>query len=188
MKEASTHWRSVEHKEGDNVVVADLDVEFPNGTVAPSGFNSREALKLAGASLALGALTSCDVVRRPEEEILPFVQQPELMIPGVRLQYATVMPRSEGAVGLLVEAHEGRPTKIEGNPNHPSSLGASDIPAQPKIVKLYDPDRARAPKNAGQNSTWDKWDAFAKEHFGKLSATQGKGLAFLFGGRRRPDG
>ncbi len=178
---APEFWRSVEHKERDEAVMADLDVEFPNGTVAPGGFNRRDALKLAGASLALGALTGCDKlpVRRPVEEILPFVNQPEHVIPGVRLQYATAMQRGEGAVGLLVEAHEGRPTKVEGNPNHSASLGASDVWAQAEVLKLYDPDRARAPKQAGAASTWEKWDAFATGHFGALAANQGKGLALL---------
>ena len=73
-----------------------------------------------GASLALGGLVGCDKLRRPEEEILPYTRMPETVIPGVRMLYATAMPRGEGAVGLVIEAHEGRPTKVEGNPGHPS--------------------------------------------------------------------
>jgi molybdopterin-containing oxidoreductase family iron-sulfur binding subunit len=171
-----THWRSLEHKDGEASVKDALEVEFPAGTAQPDGFNRREALKLAGASMALGALAGCDALpmRRPEEEILPFVKMPEQVIPGVRLQYATAMSRGEGALGLLVEAHEGRPTKIEGNPNHPSSLGASDVWAQAEVLKLYDPDRARAPKTGGQATTWDKWDEVARAKF-----ASGKGLAVL---------
>jgi molybdopterin-containing oxidoreductase family iron-sulfur binding subunit len=89
------------------------------------------------------------------------------------------MQRSEGAVGLVVEAHEGRPTKIEGNPNHPSSLGGTDTWAQAEVLKLYDPQRARSPLKAGQRATWDEWDAFAKTLVERAAASQGKGLALL---------
>ncbi len=183
MDQSPTFWRSLEHKAGDASLKANEELEFPNGA-APAGYNRRDALKIAGASLAFGAMASCsdDVhfdFRRPKEEILPFVHQPEKMIPGNRLQYATTMPRSEGAVGLLVEAHEGRPTKLEGNPNHPSSLGGSDGWAQAEVLRLYDPERARAPLNAGQPSTWEKYDAFATAQFAKLIEAKGKGLALL---------
>jgi molybdopterin-containing oxidoreductase family iron-sulfur binding subunit len=176
---APTHWRSLEHKAGDAALAEAQDAEFPSGLTTPGGFNRREAMKLAGASLALGALTGCDIARRPVEEIVPFVKMPEHVIPGVRLTYATAMQRSEGALGLLVEAHEGRPTKIEGNPNHPSSLGASDTWAQAEVLKLYEPQRARTPKKAGVDVDWAAWDAFAKSVAEGAQASQGKGLAFL---------
>lgn len=178
-EQSSGYWRSLEHKDGHASVQESLEAEFPAGVTLPGGFNRRDALKLAGASMALGALTGCDVARRPVEEILPFVRQPEHAIPGARLEYATVMPRSEGAIGLLVEAHEGRPTKIEGNPNHPSARGASDIWAQAEVLRLYDPERNKLPLTLGQSSTWAKWDDFAKTHFAGFAAQQGKGLALL---------
>ena len=173
-----THWRSLEQKEADPAAVKALDAEFENPVMTPDGFNRRDVLKIAGASLALGGLGACDKLRRPEEEILPYTHMPETVIPGVRMLYATAMNRSEGALGLLVEAHEGRPTKIEGNPGHPSSLGSSDIWAQAEVLKMYDPDRARIPLQAGKPSTWDAWDAFATDHFG-AKVGSGKGLAFL---------
>jgi len=179
MNGAPTYWRSLEHKAGDASLAEAQEAEFPRGITLPGGFNRREALKLAGASLALGALTGCDIIRRPQEEILPFVKMPEHVIPGIRLRYATAMQRSEGAVGLVVEAHEGRPTKIEGNPNHPSSLGGTDTWAQAEVLKLYDPQRARSPLKAGQRATWDEWDAFAKTLVERAAASQGKGLALL---------
>ncbi|MEW5743213.1 MAG: TAT-variant-translocated molybdopterin oxidoreductase, partial [Myxococcota bacterium] len=174
-----THWRSLEHKAGDATLAETQDAEFPSGITTPEGFNRRDAIKLAGASLALGALTGCDIARRPVEEIVPFVKMPEQVIPGVRLTYATAMQRGEGALGLLVEAHEGRPTKMEGNPNHPSSLGASDLWAQAEVLKLYDPQRARKPKKGGADADWAAWDAFAKSVADGAAASQGKGLAFL---------
>jgi Fe-S-cluster-containing dehydrogenase component/anaerobic selenocysteine-containing dehydrogenase len=172
MSAPPTHWRSLEHKEKD---LSDVSpAEFENGTVQSDGFNRRDVLKIAGASIALGGM-AC--IRRPEDEILPYTKMPESVIPGVRMNYATVINRSEGAVGVVVEANEGRPTKIEGNPLHPSSLGGSDIWAQAEVLGLYDPDRARAPHNAGKASTWEAFDAFATEHFAK--APTGKGVAFL---------
>jgi MoCo/4Fe-4S cofactor protein with predicted Tat translocation signal len=161
MQETPTHWRSLEHLGGDSSVTETQDMEFPNGAAPSTGYSRRDALKLAGASLSLGALAGCDKlpIRRPVEEILPFVRAPEQAIPGVRMTYATAMQRSQGAVGLLVKANEGRPTKIEGNPEHPSSLGASDIWAQAEVLRLYDPERARTPLKGGVASTWADFDA-----------------------------
>ena len=151
----------------------------PTGSPRPTGFNRRDAMKLAGASLALGSLAGCEKLRRDPDEILPFVRPPEKYVAGNKLMYATAAQRSEGALGLLAEANEGRPTKLEGNPLHPSSLGASDIWAQAEVLKLYDPQRAKSPLKAGAAAKWEEWDAFAKDHFAKLVTEQGKGLAFL---------
>lgn len=175
---APSHWRSLEHKAGDESVVSTYDVEFPSGLTSSTGFSRREALKISGASIAL-SMVGCGVARRPEEGILPFVKQPENVIPGVRLMYATAMQRSEGALGLLVEAHEGRPTKIEGNPRHQSSLGASDVWAQSEILKLYDPDRARNPLKGGAAATWAAWDEAARAINAALGSNAGKGFAIL---------
>lgn len=189
MNEPPTYWRSVAHKEGDATLSAALDVEFPNGVApADNGVSRRDALRLGGAALSLGALAGCDKLplRRPVDEILPFVHQPEEVVPGLRMYYATAMQRSEGAVGLIVEANQGRPTKIEGNPKHPSSLGGSDVWAQAEVLKLYDPERARSPMQGGQASTWEKFDAMVKETSARLGAAQGKGLAFLLEGEVGP--
>ncbi|MFN0062164.1 MAG: Fe-S cluster-containing hydrogenase [Myxococcaceae bacterium] len=181
LSQPPTHWRSMAHKAGEPSVADQLDVEFPSGTMQPAAFSEglerRDVLKLAGASMMFASLAGC--VRRPEEEILPFTRPPESVIPGVRQMYATVMPRPSGAVGLLVESHDGRPTKIEGNPKHPASLGGSDIWGQAEVLRLYDPDRARGPRLSGKDSTWEAWDAFATEHFAALAKNKGKGLAFL---------
>ena len=93
-----------------------------------------------GASLALAGLTAC--TRQPAEKIVPYVRQPEEIVPGKPLFFATAMPMAGYATGLLVESHEGRPTKIEGNPEHPASRGATDVFAQASILGLYDPDRS----------------------------------------------
>src|SRR5690606_14085544 len=112
----------------------------------PGGFQRRDALKLMGASIALAGIgTSC--VRRPEDEILPYTKMPEHMVPGLARYYASAYPSANGAVGIVVESHEGRPTKIEGNPDHPASKGRADVWMQSHVLELYDPDRSRTPRS-----------------------------------------
>ncbi len=177
--EKPEYWRSVAHKEADATVVESYDNEFQNGITTPEGFNRRDALKIGGAAMALAGFAGCEKLRRDPDDILPFVKQPERYVPGNKLMYATAHQRSEGAMGLLAEANEGRPTKLEGNPAHAASLGASDAWAQAEILRLYDPERARSPLKAGQAVKWEDWDSFAKEHFAKFAADGGKGLAFV---------
>ena len=173
------YWRSLEHKNQHESITSTIDSEFPTGITAPNGFNRRDALKIAGASIALGSLAGCEKLRRDPDEILPLVKPPEKYVPGNSLQYATAAQRSEGAVGVLAEANEGRPTKLEGNPLHPATLGVSDIWLQAEVLKLYDPERAKSPLKAGQPAKWEEWDAFAKTKFAEYAASQGRGLAFL---------
>jgi molybdopterin-containing oxidoreductase family iron-sulfur binding subunit len=104
------------------------------------------------ASLALAGMGAC--TRQPTEKIVPYVDRPEQIIPGRPLFFATSMPLSGSALGLLVESHMGRPTKAEGNPRHPASLGATDIFAQASLLTLYDPDRSQAITHLGQISSW----------------------------------
>ncbi|HEY4222987.1 MAG TPA: molybdopterin oxidoreductase, partial [Myxococcota bacterium] len=173
----ATHWRSLEDKEQHPSVVDKIDVEMPSGTAPLTAMQRRDVLKLAGASMAMAGLSAC--FRRPEEEILPYTHQPEEVVPGIPNFYASVQARSEGAVGLVVEAHEGRPTKIEGNALHPASLGAADIWAQAEVLKLYDPDRARTPLQSGKANTWADWDTFAKTQAAAFGGNGGQGLAIL---------
>src|SRR5262249_34480358 len=109
---------------------------------------------LMGASLALAGLTSAGCMRPPTGTIRPFVRQPENVVPGKPLYYATSMTLSGYAVGLLVESHEGRPTKAEGNPLHPASLGAAGPLQQASVLGLYDPDRAKMVTYRGQPRSW----------------------------------
>ena len=89
---------------------------------------------------------------QPEEEILPYVEQPERLVPGVPLRFATALPLNGYARGVLCTSHEGRPIKLEGNPAHPASLGATDVFAEAELMQLYDPDRSRGPRQAGRAS------------------------------------
>src|SRR5439155_4403489 len=115
----------------------------------------RTFLKLMGASLALGGLGAC--TRQPAEAIVPYVRQPEDLVLGEPLLFATSMPMGGAATGLLVESHEGRPTKIEGKPNHPGSLGSADVFAQAAILGLYDPDRAKTITHLGEIKPWSEF-------------------------------
>ncbi len=123
-----------------------------------------------GASVALASATAC--TRNPLEHIVPYQRQPEEIIPGQPLFYATALTLAGYARGVLVETHEGRPTKIEGNPQHPASLGATDVFMQAELLTLYDPERSQAVMHDGQISTWDIF-------LGELSAVRGDGLRIL---------
>src|SRR6476646_6785145 len=117
-----------------------------------NGLDRRDLFKFAGVSLALAGVTAC--TRQPAEKIVPYVRQPEEIVPGKPLFFATAMPLGGVAAGLLVESHEGRPTKIEGNPQHPGSLGAADIFAQASVLGLYDPDRSQTLTRVGEIRPW----------------------------------
>jgi molybdopterin-containing oxidoreductase family iron-sulfur binding subunit len=129
-----------------------------------------------GASMALGGLGAC--TRQPTERIYPYARYPERTIPGKPIFYATAMPFPGGAQPILVESHMGRPTKIEGNPEHPASLGATQAIVQAAILGLYDPDRSQVVKQAGRI---DSWPAFlgALRHALEKLPPDGKGLRIL---------
>ena len=115
----------------------------------------RNFLKLAGASMALAGLAGC--TKQPLEQILPYVRQPEDLVPGKPIYYATAMPFAGYALPLLVETHEFRPTKVEGNPQHVCSLGATDLFAQASILNLYDPDRSIVLTYKGEPRPWGEF-------------------------------
>jgi Fe-S-cluster-containing dehydrogenase component len=133
--------------------------EFPPGASEwPEGFSRREFLRLGGATLALAGFGAC--TKQPLEKIVPYVEQPEVVIPGKPLRFATATQYNGFGQGLLVTSHEGRPTKIEGNPTHPASLGATTVWAQADVLDLYDPDRAQTVTTGGAIKTIDDfWNA-----------------------------
>ena len=130
------------------------------------------------ASFALAGLNAC--TRQPKETIVPYVRQPEEFTPGKPLFFATAMPMSGYAKGLLVESHLGRPTKIEGNPQHPMSMGATDVFAQASLLGLYDPDRSRTVINNGRISAWVKFLSDMAMVREQHTADRGKGLAHSY--------
>lgn len=147
------YWRGLEELAETKEFQEFLHREFPvDASVWEDGVSRRNFLKLMGASLALAGLNAC--TRQPEEKIVPYVQQPEHLIPGKPLFFATAMTLSGYATGILAESHMGRPTKIEGNPEHPASLGATDAITQASVLTLYDPDRSQAITNIGNITSW----------------------------------
>lgn len=172
------YWRSLEEVAGTKSFQEFLHREFPvDASVWEDGVSRRHFLKIMGASFALAGLGSC--MRMPEEKIVPYVRAPEEMVPGIPLFYATAMTLGGYAIGLLVESHEGRPTKIEGNPLHPASLGATDLFAQASILTLYDPDRSQTVINAGEISTWSVFFGVLSAALTDQTGKRGAGLRIL---------
>ncbi len=179
-----TYWRSLEQLQGDPRSVDRMHREFPEGASEPpaellrDGVSRRSVLGLLGGTASLAGLTGCDIIRRPVEHIVPYVDAPEGLVPGVPLAYATTMPFGSRALGLLVESHEGRPTKIEGNELHPFSEGASSVWAQASLLDLYDPDRSKSVRFGDTASSWDDFAA-AWTDGGLGPAADGAGFAVL---------
>ena len=172
-----TYWRSLAQIEDGPEFRTALEREFPEGaSELLEGITRREMMTLVGASLSLAGLAGC---RRPVEEIVPFVTAPEDAVPGIPIYYATTMPFQRSAYGLIVESHEGRPTKIEGNPSHPSTLGASSSRIQASVLGLYDPDRSQSVVQQGTRKSWadfvTAWGQLSEAH----AADGGAGLAVL---------
>jgi MoCo/4Fe-4S cofactor protein with predicted Tat translocation signal len=180
-KTGKQYWRTLEELAEDPDFEELLHREFPRQ--APSEWDEsvdrRDFLKLMAASLAFAGLSGCG--QTPEQHIVPYVKQPDGLIVGKPQFYATVMPFGADAIGLLVESHEGRPTKIEGNPDHPSSLGASNVFAQASILNLYDPDRAQTVTNLGEISTWSSFLDNAQLASAGFKVTRGEGFRILTG-------
>jgi MoCo/4Fe-4S cofactor protein with predicted Tat translocation signal len=180
-KTGKQYWRSLEELAQDPNFEELLHREFPRQ--APSEWDDsvdrRDFLKLMGASLALAGLSGCG--RAPEQHIVPYVKQPDGLVLGKPQQYATAMVFGADAIGVLVESHEGRPTKIEGNPDHPSSLGATNAFAQASILDLYDPDRAQTVTHLGEVDTWARLLDVAQSQAAAFKGNKGEGFRILTG-------
>src|SRR5437899_2077939 len=174
------YWRSLEELENSPEFQSALSREFPAlASEWADPVSRRNFLRIMSASLALAGITGC--TRQPIEKIVPYVKQPESLIPGKPLFFATAMPLSGYGIGLLVKSHEGRPTKIEGNPDHPISLGATNVFAQASLLDLYDPDRAQAVTNAGEVSSWSAFLGALNDALQMQAKKQGAGLHLLTG-------
>jgi len=159
--------------------------EFPSQVeILADPVQRRTFLQLMGASLALAGISSC--TRQPDEHILPYAKTPEALIPGRPLYFATAMPWASGAIGLLVESHMGRPTKIEGNPDHVASHGATDLFSQASVLDLYDPDRSTTTVRNGRGSTWDELVASLGPDLEAQKLKGGAGLRILSGTLNSP--
>jgi molybdopterin-containing oxidoreductase family iron-sulfur binding subunit len=172
------YWRSLDELAGTPGFKAQLEREFPDGASDLNGVDRRHFMKIMAASFALGGagLAGC---RRPEQNILPFGRTVEGMIPGLPQYYATAMPLRKWAVPLLAETHQGRPTKVEGNPTYEPHGGSASLLAQASVLDLYDPDRATAHTKGGAvlkaAAVNELLASISQSHAGN----QGAGLAFL---------
>jgi len=173
------YWRSLDELAETPGFKAHVEREFPEGASSLEGVDRRKFFKLMAASFALGGVGLAAGCRRPEAYILPYGKSVEEIIPGLPLYFATAMPLRKSAIPLLAETHQGRPTKLEGNPTYAPHGSASSLLAQASILDLYDPDRATTHTIAGTiASAAEIQDKLAG--IGKTHATDGgAGLAFL---------
>ena len=179
-RQGKRYWRTLDELAADPHFKDMLEREYPRGAAEwDESVDRRDFLKLMGASLALAGMAGCGLP--PEQNIVPYVKQPDGLVLGKPLHFATVMPFAGDAQGLLVESHEGRPTKIDGNPDHPASLGATDVFAQAAILDLYDPDRAKTTTKIGALSTWEEFKGTAQGLATSQKAVSGAGFRILTG-------
>ena len=171
-------WRSLEEAAGTDAFQSYLHREFPDHVSELADPESRRTfLKVMGASLALAGVSGCAI--RTPEKIIPWVKSPENVVPGRPQFFASAMTTGGLGTGILVESHQGRPTKIEGNPEHPASLGSTDIFMQAATLQLYDPDRSQVVLYKGEVGTWDDFLSALTNEMNRLRPKKGAGLRIL---------
>jgi MoCo/4Fe-4S cofactor protein with predicted Tat translocation signal len=178
--EGRLYWRSLGELTDSPEFREYLHREFPEQASEwndPKG--RREFLKLMSASLALAGVGAC--TRQPQERIVPYVRQPEDVVPGKPLFYASAVVQGGYAHPVLVESHMGRPTKLEGNPEHPASLGAADSFTQAEILNLYDPDRAKIVTYLSEVRSWGQFLTAIQSALNSAKARGGAGFRLLTG-------
>ena len=169
--EGKRFWKSLEELSGTQAFQDYLEDEFPQqARPLRMEVDRRSFLTLMGASLALAGLSGCRFL--PQQNIVPYVKKPEDIVGGLPLYYATAVSLAGYALGLVAECHEGRPTKLEGNPQHGSSLGAINAIASASILTLYDPERAQNIIFQGEIRTWDGQDSFSVASMAFFAATE----------------
>src|SRR5512147_1177188 len=173
------YWRSLEELAGTEEFQELLHQEFPRQASEWIGgeVSRRNFLQLMSASLALAGLSGC--TKLPTQSIVPYVKQPESMVLGRPMYYATAFTLGADAIPVLARSHEGRPTKIEGNPEHPASKGRTDLFAQGSILDLYDADRTQANLYHGETRTWDSFISAIQAPLASQKANSGAGLRLV---------
>ncbi|MCX6896899.1 MAG: TAT-variant-translocated molybdopterin oxidoreductase, partial [Verrucomicrobia bacterium] len=175
------YWRGLDELSETPEFQSWLEREFPQGaSELTDPVNRRNFVKIMSASFLLaGVGLGASGCRRPEEKILPFSRLPEGYVHGVAQYYATAFPTRGGAIPLLAKSNDGRPTKLEGNAQHPDSNGGTDRFAQASILNLYDPDRAIRYAKGGSVSTKEAALDFLNQLSQQAAANKGEGLCFL---------
>jgi MoCo/4Fe-4S cofactor protein with predicted Tat translocation signal len=183
-KTGKTFWRSLDELADTEEFREFMASEFAGYSVSEMMLGSssrRQFLKIMGASLALGGLVGCR--RWPKRTLAPYSERPDGRVPGVTEQYASIMEVVGTGKPVMVTAFDGRPIKIEGNPEHPASGGAADTYMQASVLDLYDPERSRSVMERTESEqhvrTWEQFDTFADAHFANLKSSRGRGLAVL---------
>ena len=172
------YWRSLEELAETEAFRQFLHREFPQqASEWTTSMSRRHFLKLMGASLALAGLTACS--SQPTETIVPYVQSPTDTVPGQPLFFATAMSVGGYGLGLLAQSQLNRPTKLEGNPDHPASLGATDAFAQASILTLYDPDRSKEIAHGDVAGSWEDFLDDLQAQLASQDANAGAGLRIL---------
>jgi MoCo/4Fe-4S cofactor protein with predicted Tat translocation signal len=181
-----SYWRSLEELAETPAFVAYLEAEFPRlASARASALDRRRFLQLAAASLALGGLAGCGP-EQPPEDMVPNVVDPVGSVAGEPNFFTSASLLGGYATGVLVEHRLGRPMKVEGNPDHPASLGATDLFAQAAILDLYDPDRSQTVSYAGRIRTWESFLSALDDRRVSWRTTHGKGLRVLTGAVTSP--
>jgi molybdopterin-containing oxidoreductase family iron-sulfur binding subunit len=177
-KSGKRYWKNLDELADTPAFQELMKEEFPRQASAGEWADSvsrRGFLKVMGASFALAGLAGC--TKQPDEPIFPYVKQPEDLVLGKPMYFATAHPFPTGAVPVLVKSDAFRPIKLEGNPEHPMSKGKSDAFTQGSLLDLYDPDRSQHPRYRGELSDFGSFqEAFAK---GVAATKTGEGVYFL---------
>ena len=173
-------WKSLEEFSQSPDFLPYLHREFPErASEWESGMNRKRFLQIMAASLALAGLTSCN--RQTPEKLVPYTRRPAGFIPGEPVYYATTFPFRGYGQGILVRTEMGRPIKVEGNPDHPASLGATSSLMQASILGLYDPDRSQTIREGADISTWSSFLGVMAARLGAHTQDQGEGLYIMTG-------
>ncbi len=174
------YWRSLEELAGSTEFQEMMHREFPKGASEWADSVSRRGfMKLMGASLAMAGMTAC--TKQPLEPIVPYVQQPEEVVPGRPMFFASAFSLGGYASPVLVESHLYRPTKVEGNDKHPASMGGTDVFAQASVLDMYDPDRSQNVTYRGELSTWGEFMVAMRDPLIAQNAANGAGIRILTG-------
>ena len=172
------YWRSVEEFVDAPEFEEFVKREYPaHGEEWNDPVTRRNFLKVMGATLAFAGLSGC--VIQPAEKIVPYVRQPEDMLPGKPLFFATAMSVGGIATGLLAKSYEARPIKLEGNPGHPGSLGATDVLAQASLLDMYDPDRSQEVTFRGSPKTFQNFTIALRAAVAENGKDGGAGVRIL---------
>ena len=186
MKSPRAYWRSLEELAETPEFAAFVERETPRFAHVVNSFDRRRFLQLMAASMSLAGLSGCGPEANPRQ-LVPYVQEPENVVPGRNRYYATAMTQGGYATGVLVAHQMARPIKVEGNPDHPASLGAASAIMQASILELYDPRRAQSiVRPGGIITVWQSFVVALNDRRSALAANKGAGLRILTGATGSP--